>query len=87
MKVTPRGIGVAQLDKRPALDFSSGHDLIVVRSSPLFGSVLTVGSLLGILSLLHSLPLPHSPSLSNKFKKYLKIKIKPRMLSTPFSLP
>ena len=34
------GTWVAQLLRRPTLDFSSGHDLTVVRSSPALGSVL-----------------------------------------------
>ena len=54
---------VAQAVKRPALDFSSGHDLMV-RSSPVWGSVLFAGSLLGIL-FLSLCPSPaHSLSLS-----------------------
>ena len=54
------GAWVAQSDKRPTLDFSSGHDLTVgerfVRSSPASGSSLTVRSLLGILSTSLSAP-------------------------------
>ena len=42
---------VAQSVKHQTLDFGSGHDLRVVRSSPTSGSVLTAWSLLGILSL------------------------------------
>ena len=42
-----RGAWVAQLVKHPALDFGSGHDLIVVRLSLSLGSAW---SLLGILS-------------------------------------
>ena len=33
---------MAQLVKRPTLDFNSGHDLTVMRSSPALGSVLGV---------------------------------------------
>ena len=45
------GAWVAHLVKRPALGFSSGHDLtLFVGSSPTSGSLLTVWSLLGILS-------------------------------------
>ena len=42
--------------KRPAVGFSSGHDLTLREFKPRIGSVITVWSLLGILSL--SLPLP-----------------------------
>ena len=35
---------VAQLVKCPTLDFSSGHDLRLVRSSPLLGSSLGMES-------------------------------------------
>ena len=44
------GAWVAHLVERPTLDFSSGHDLRVVGSSPALVSPLTVQSLLGILS-------------------------------------
>ena len=46
------------------LDFSSGHDLIVLRLSPMLGSLLTAQSLLRILSPSLSLPLPSFLSLS-----------------------
>ena len=35
---------MAQLVKHPTLDFSSGHDLMAVGSSPMSGSVLSVES-------------------------------------------
>ena len=54
---------VAQAVKRPALDFSSGHDLMV-RSSPASGSILSTGSLLGILSTSLSAPCSLTLSLS-----------------------
>ena len=41
---------MAQLVKCPTLDFSSSHDLTVMRSSPKSGSALGVKSLLKILS-------------------------------------
>jgi len=44
-----QGAWVTQLMKRPTLDFSSGHDLRVVRSSPASGSCWA-WSLLKILS-------------------------------------
>ena len=46
-----KGTWGAQLVKHPTLDFSSGHDLAVMGSSPAPGSVLTARSLLGIVSL------------------------------------
>ena len=49
---------VAQSVKGESLDTVSGHDLTVMRSSPEWGSALTVWSLLGILSL----PLSLCPS-------------------------
>ena len=49
---------MAQSVKLPTLDFSSGRDLTVVRSSRDSDSELTAQSLLGILSLPLSLPLP-----------------------------
>ena len=36
------GSWVSQLVKCPTLDFSSGHDLTVVRSSPTLGSALSM---------------------------------------------
>ena len=39
-----RGTWVAQWVKLPTLDFSSGHDLRVVRLSPMLGSVLSAES-------------------------------------------
>ena len=53
-----RGAWVAQSVKCPSLGFSSGHDLTVLSSSPMSGSVLTGRSLLGILSLSLSLCAP-----------------------------
>ena len=41
---------MAQLVKHMTLDFGSGHDLMVMGSSPALDSLLTVWSLLGILS-------------------------------------
>ena len=43
-KIAPGGgsAWVAQSVKRPSLDFSSGHDLMVVRSSPTSGSTLGI---------------------------------------------
>ena len=61
------GIWVTQLVKHLTLDFSVGHDLRVVRSSPVSGSALSKESALHSLSL--SLPLP----LSQKIKKKLFI--------------
>ena len=57
---------VARLVKHLALGFSSGHDLTVMRSSPVSGSSME--------SVWDSLPLSLclSLSLSNKQKKYLK---------------
>ena len=63
---------MAQSVKHPTLDFGSGHDLMVVGSSPASGSVLTVWSLLGILSLLSLCPSPtrsHDLSLKSPLKK------------------
>ena len=54
----PGGTWVAQSVECLTLDFGSGHDLMVVRSSPTSGSILTAWSLLGILSLSLSLSLP-----------------------------
>ena len=60
-----RGAWVAQWVKRLTLDFSSGHDLTVVRLNLMLDSVLTVGSLLGdSLSPSLSLPLPCSCAFS-----------------------
>ena len=52
------GAWVAESVKCPTLDFGSGHDLKVVRSSPKLGSALMARSLRGILSLPFSLTLP-----------------------------
>jgi len=41
-KVNPQGTQVAQLVKRLTLDFGSGHNVRVVRSSPMSGSTLAV---------------------------------------------
>ena len=51
---------MAQSVERPTLDFGSGHDLLVMRLSPVSGSELTAQTLLGILSL--SLTLCPSPA-------------------------
>ena len=50
------GTWVAQSVKRPAFDFGSGHDLRVVRSTPMLGSVLCGESAEDYFSL--TLPLP-----------------------------
>ena len=55
---------MAQSVEHPTLDFSSGPDREVVRSSLMSGSALAARSLLGILSLSLSLPLPCMLSLS-----------------------
>ena len=64
---------MAQLVKCLALDFGSGHDLMVGGFKPTSGSALAASSLLGILSLFLSLPLSHlyalSVSLSQKINK------------------
>ena len=52
--------GWTQSIMRLTLDFSSGHGLMNVGSSPTTGCALTVWSLLGILSLPLCLPLPCS---------------------------
>jgi len=41
-KESKRGLWVAQSVKHPTLDFGSGHDLGVLRSSPASGSALGV---------------------------------------------
>jgi len=56
-KESKRGLWVAQSVKHPTLDFGSGHDLRVVRSS-LCWTPCSVGSLLEILTLPLPLPLP-----------------------------
>ena len=58
------GAWVAQLVKCPTLDFSSGHDLTVVRSSPTLGSMLSMGPAWDPLSPSRSAPLFHSHTLS-----------------------
>jgi len=59
-----RGTWVAQSFKHPTLDFGSGHDLRVMRSSPTWSP--TWGSILGVEPCLRfSLPLPLPPHLSN----------------------
>ena len=55
---TAWGAWVAQSVKDRTLDFSSDHNLTVMRWSPALGSGLTAQSLLGILSLLLSLSVP-----------------------------
>ena len=67
---------MASLVKCLTLDFGSGHDPTVVRSSPVLGSLLAAWNLSGILSLSLSLPIPHScvVSLKIKLKKRLKQK-------------
>ena len=63
-KIKHRGSWVAQLVERPALAFGSGHDLMVVGSSPASGSMMNVEPALGIPSL--SLSRARSLSLSLK---------------------
>ena len=60
------------------LIFGSGHDLMVVRSSPTLGSTLTAWSLLGILSLSLAAPLPYlcAPSLKINKQKILQRNLK-----------
>ena len=62
------GAWVAQSVERLTLDFSSGHDLRVVGSSPALGSARTARSLPGILSL----PLSRSHFLTLKMNKLRK---------------
>ena len=52
---------MAQSVERPALDFGSGHDLRVVRSSPTLGSVLSTEPAWDSLSILP--PLAHAHAL------------------------
>ena len=76
------GSPVSQL-KRLALDFGSGHDLRVLGSSPVLGSLLSVESAWDS-SLLLFLPL--SPSLSNKLiflKSYVGRKLGPEGSVSP----
>ena len=56
---------------RRTLDFSSGHDLSVVRWNPISGPVLS-GSLLELLSFLLSLPRSHVCTLSLSLSISLK---------------
>ena len=66
---------MAQLVKHPTLDFSSGHDILVVRSSPTPGSMLSVepawDSLSASLTVSgsQSLSLSLSLKIKNKHKK------------------
>ena len=60
---------MAQLVKRPTLDFGSGHDPRAVGSSPASGSALTVRGLLGILSLPLSVSLSPARALSPSLSK------------------
>ena len=55
LKSRNRGTSVAQSVEHPTIDFGSGHDLSILRSSPVLVPA-SVGSLLDILSL--HLPLP-----------------------------
>ena len=71
---------MAQSVKYPTLDFSSGHVLTIMRSSPASGLMLSTQSLLGILSLPLSLPLPQlvlslsqNKKINRKQKEYLAI--------------
>ena len=59
-----RGAWVAQSVKCATLDFGSGQDLLVVRSSPEWGSTPTVQSLLEIFSLHPPLSAPPLLTLS-----------------------
>ena len=62
---------MAQSVKRPTLDFSSGHDLMVRDFEPRLGSVLIVWSLLGILSLPLFLSVSVSVSVSLSHNKQI----------------
>ena len=59
LKKKSRATWVAQSVKHLTLEFSSGHDLMVMGLSPASGCELTAQSLLGSLSLPLSLPLTH----------------------------
>ena len=76
LKLKPGAPSVAQLVKRPTLDFSSDEDLMVLVWSPVSGCSLGVEPAWDSLSL--SLPLPclcaHMQSLSLSQKKNSKIK-------------
>ena len=63
---------MAQSVKTPILDFGSGHDLMVVRVSPMLGSTVSVEPAWGSFSLPLSLPLPcsHTHSVSLKINKH-----------------
>ena len=60
-KIWHRAAWVAQSPKHLILDFGSGHDLRVVRSSLTSGSMLGVESALDSLSPSPSIPLPPPP--------------------------
>ena len=61
---------MAQLVKHRNLDFSSGHDLMVVRSSSTSGSVLGVETAWDSLSLTPSASLSHTNKIKCNLKKY-----------------
>ena len=64
-----RGIWAAQSVEQLTLDFSSGHDLTTMESSPVLGSVLSMEPASDSLSL----PLPLSPTHTHSFSK-IKLK-------------
>ena len=74
-----KGTWVAQLVKRLTLEFGSGHDIMVVRSSPELSLVLSVEPAWDFLSLSLSAPLSfahthtHTHSLSLSLSLPLKI--------------
>jgi len=72
---------VVQLVKHLTLDFGSGHDLRVVRSSPALGSVLAVGPAWDSLSAPPPL-LSLSLSFAKKiFKMFKKIRYRTKMVN------
>jgi len=66
---------VGQLVKHPTHDLSSGHDLLVMGSSPVSDFALSVESASDCFSLCHS-SLSFSPSLSLSLSQTNKLKIK-----------
>ena len=74
---------MAQLVKHPILNFSSGHDIRVVRSSLGSGSALSVESAWDSLSLC---PSPDSCSLSLSKKKWYEKSSSPSIISKKYLL-